>query len=129
MYAIREHIYRVKEDTKNDDGVRVSSSILHVFLYSHSPVYIRRLFFQKNQAVTSHESSFFARDIQNNIRVSSFSCQLITENNNQFFSSQTMAHFEKEIFDMIRVNAQLIESIQNQALGKDDSNSIDHSRL
>lgn len=30
---------------------------------------------------------------------------------------------------MIRMNAQLIESIQNQALGKDDSNSIDHSRL
>lgn len=40
-----------------------------------------------------------------------------------------MGHFSKEIFDMIRVNAQLIESIQNQALGKDDSNSIDHSRL
>lgn len=40
-----------------------------------------------------------------------------------------MAHYEKEIFDMIRANAQLIESIQNQALGKDDSNSIDHSRL
>lgn len=40
-----------------------------------------------------------------------------------------MAHYEKEIFDMLRVNAQLVESIQNQALGKDDSNSIDHSRL
>lgn len=30
---------------------------------------------------------------------------------------------------MIRSNAQLIESIQKQSLGKDDSNSIDHSRL
>lgn len=28
LYAIREHIYRVKEDTKNDDGVRVSASAI-----------------------------------------------------------------------------------------------------
>lgn len=84
--------------------------------------------FQKNQAVTPLESSFFARDIQNNIRVSSLSPLNMWEY--QFhFILQTIAHFEKEIFDMIRTNAQLIESIQNQALGKDDSNSIDHSRL
>lgn len=30
LYAIREHIYRVKEDTKNDDdGVRVSAINIH----------------------------------------------------------------------------------------------------
>lgn len=40
-----------------------------------------------------------------------------------------MALCQKEIYDLMRSNAQLVESIQNQALGKDDSNSIDHSRL
>lgn len=40
-----------------------------------------------------------------------------------------MAHYEKEIADLLRSNAQIVESIQNQSLGKDDSNSIDHSRL
>lgn len=40
-----------------------------------------------------------------------------------------ITHYEKEILDMIKTNAQLIESIQNQALGKDDSDSVSHSRL
>lgn len=40
-----------------------------------------------------------------------------------------MALCQKEIYDLMRSNAQLVESIQNQALGKDDSTSIDHSRL
>lgn len=90
-------------------------------------------FLQKNPAVTPLESSFFVRDIQNNIRVSwaVFDDKMnLIEFNLIFFSSpQSMIHFEKEIFDMMHTNAQLIESIQNQALGKDDSNSIDHSRL
>lgn len=90
------------------------------------------ILFQKNQAVTPLESSFFARDIQNNIRVSclAFQLKIYSSNYCEFhFISQTMAHFGKEIFETMRINAQLIESIQNQALGKDDSNSIDHSRL
>lgn len=28
LYAIREHIYRVKEDTKSDDGVRVRANVI-----------------------------------------------------------------------------------------------------
>lgn len=33
LYAIREHIYRVKEDTKSDDGIRVSILQFKYFLY------------------------------------------------------------------------------------------------
>lgn len=64
---------------------------------------------RKNEVITPLEPSIFTRDIQNNIR--------------------SMALCQKEIYDLMRSNAQLVESIQNQALGKDDSNSIDHSRL
>lgn len=40
-----------------------------------------------------------------------------------------MAHYEREIMDMAKISAQLIEAIQNTTLGKDESISIDHSRL
>lgn len=92
---------------------------------------------RKNEVITPLEPSIFTRDIQNNIRVSldsgvqdidlnfhSSKCKKI-----YFFLFQTMALCQKEIYDLMRSNAQLVESIQNQALGKDDSNSIDHSRL
>lgn len=88
------------------------------------------LHLQKNQVITPLEPSIFTRDIQNNIRVSGNSKQLKTVRTNPFnFFLQTMALCQKEIYDLIHSNAQLVESIQNQSLGKDDSNSIDHSRL
>lgn len=40
-----------------------------------------------------------------------------------------MAHYDREIMDMLKVSAQLIEDIQNTTLGKDESISINHSRL
>lgn len=40
-----------------------------------------------------------------------------------------MAHYDREIVDMLKISAQLIEAIQNASLGKDESISIDHSRL
>lgn len=40
-----------------------------------------------------------------------------------------MAHYEREIIEMLKGNAHLIGQIQNESLGKDESISIDHSRL
>lgn len=86
--------------------------------------------------ITPLEPSPFTRDIQNNIRVSDTEqqsngnchCNLtLTKSYDSLL--QTMAICQKEIYDLMRSNAQLVESIQNQSLGKDDSNSIDHSRL
>lgn len=92
---------------------------------------------QKNEVITPLEPSIFTRDIQNNIRVSDTDQQMhhptwnfylrLTKSYDSLL--QTMALCQKEIFDLMRSNAQLVESIQNQSLGKDDSNSIDHSRL
>lgn len=79
--------------------------------------------------ITPLEPSIFTRDIQNNIRVSFKWLRSWNEFNKMLFVLQTMALCQKEIYDLMRSNAQLVESIQNQALGKDDSNSIDHSRL
>lgn len=87
--------------------------------------------------ITPLEPSIYTRDIQNNIRVSDTEHQMRPSNGNSKFSLtnpydsilQTMAYCQKEIFDLMRSNAQLVESIQKQSLGKDDSNSIDHSRL
>lgn len=95
--------------------------------------------FQKHEVVTPLEPSIFTRDIQNNIRVRDTEHDFHQPNGNTHskmwlthsydFILQTMAVCQKEIIDLMRSNAQLVESIQNQALGKDDSNSIDHSRL
>lgn len=85
--------------------------------------------------ITPLEPSIFTRDIQNNIRVRDSEHQIRPGSNLLSFTKsydsllQTMALCQKEIIDLMRSNASLVESIQNQSLGKDDSNSIDHSRL
>lgn len=86
---------------------------------------------QKNEVITPLEPSIFTRDIQNNIRVRDSEHLPKGLRLTKSYDSllQTMALCQKEIFDLMRSNAQLVESIQNQSLGKDDSNSIDHSRL
>ncbi|XP_031623929.1 serine/threonine-protein kinase TBK1 [Contarinia nasturtii] len=64
---------------------------------------------QKTEVITPLEPPILEREIHNTIR--------------------SMALCQIEINDIMSTNAQLVGGFQNHSLGKDDSNSIDHSRL